>query len=93
MKKQIIIYGVIWLVFLVLLGLYIPLAKKDLQLRSIRKDIQRVEAQIEFNKEQWANCDANMKLRNEENNANREMLANLKEEYNDMVGCTGALLE
>lgn len=76
-----------------LLGLYIPLAKKDLQLRSIRKDIQRVEAQIEFNKEQWANCDANMKLRNEENNANREMLANLKEEYNDMVGFTGALLE
>ncbi len=78
------------MVFLVLLGLYIPLAKKDLQLRGIRKDIQRIEAQIELNKTQWANCDANMKLRNEENNANREMLDNLKKEYNEMVGFTEA---
>jgi hypothetical protein len=68
----------------------IPLAKKDLQLRSMRKDIEKIEAQIEFNKEQWANCDANMKLWNEENNANREMVKNLKEEYNSMVGFTEA---
>ena len=93
MKKQIIFYGVIWLVFLVLLVLYIPLAKKDLQLRSMRKDIQKIEAQIEFNKEQWANCNANMKLWNDENNANREMLENLKREYNSMVGFTEAWLE
>lgn len=93
MKKQIIIYGIIWLVFLGMLGALIPLAKKDLQLRSMRKDIQRIEAQIEFNKEQWANCDANMKLWNDENNANREMLKNLKDEYNSMVGFTEAWLQ
>ena len=69
-----------------MLGALIPLAKKDLQLRSMRKDIEKIEAQIEFNKEQWANCDANMKLWNDENNANREMVKKLKEEYNSMVG-------
>ena len=93
MKKQIIIYSIIGAVFLVLLAMFIPLAKKDLQLRSMRKDIQKIEAQIELNKAQWATCDANMKLWNEENNANREMLENLKQEYNDMVGFTGALLD
>ena len=93
MKKQIIIYGIIWLVFLGMLGVLIPLAKKDLQLRSMRKDIEKIEAQIQFNKEQWANCDANMKLWNSENDANREMLKNLKEEYNSMVGFTEAWLQ
>lgn len=73
-----------------MLGALIPLAKKDLQLRSMRKDIERIEAQIEFNKAQWATCDDNMKLWNDENNANREMLKNLKEEYNSMVGFTEA---
>jgi hypothetical protein len=73
-----------------MLGALIPLARKDLQLRSMRKDIEKIEAQINFNKEQWANCDANMKLWNDENNANREMLKNLKEEYNSMVGFTEA---
>ncbi len=93
MKKQIIIYTVIWLVFLGMLGALIPLVKKDLQLRSMRKDIEKIEAQIEFNKEQWANCDANMKLWNDENNANREMVKKLKEEYNSMVGFTEAWLQ
>ena len=73
-----------------MLGALIPLARKDIQLRSMRKDIEKIEAQIQFNKEQWANCDTNMKLWNDENNANREMLKNLKEEYNSMVGFTGA---
>lgn len=90
MKKQIIIYTVIWLVFLGMLCMLIPLAKKDLQLRGMRKDIEKIEAQIEFNKAQWATCDTNMKLWNEENDANREMLKNLKEEYNSMVGFTEA---
>lgn len=93
MKKQIIIYTIIWLVFLGMLGALIPLVRKDLQLRSMRKDIEKIEAQIEFNKEQWANCDANMKLWNDENNANREMLKNLKQEYNSMVGFTEAWLQ
>ena len=73
-----------------MLGALIPLVKKDIQLRGMRKDIEKIEAQIEFNKEQWANCDANMKLWNDENNANREMLKNLKQEYNSMVGFTEA---
>jgi len=73
-----------------MLGALIPLARKDIQLRSMRKDIEKIEAQIQFNKEQWANCDANMKLWNSENDANREMLKNLKEEYNSMVGFTEA---
>ena len=90
MKKNVIIYSAIAVIFLVLLCLYIPLAKKDLQIKGIKKDIQRVEAQIELNKTQRANCDANMKLWNEENDANRQMLEELKEKYNDMVGFTEA---
>lgn len=76
------------LVITLLLYISIPLVIKEFKLKDIQKDIERVEAKIERNKQERLNCDANMRLRNDENNDNRKMIDELKNEYNSIVGFT-----
>ncbi len=91
-KENIILWGTLAVIFIIVLALYIPLGIKNYKLNSIQRDIQRVENQIEYNKQQWLNCETNMQLWNEENNENRRIVEQLKEKYNDMVGFTQAWL-
>lgn len=91
-KENIILCGTFAVIFIIVLALYIPLGIKNYKLNSIQRDIQRVENQIEYNKQQWLNCETNMQLWNEENNENRRIVEQLKEKYNDMVGFTQAWL-
>jgi len=44
---------------------------KEHKLNKIKSQIEEVEAQIEYNKQQRLNCDTNMKLWSEENELNR----------------------
>ena len=91
MNKQKLVFGLIALVvFIFVLCLYIPLWIKNHNIKVLQKEIQKVEAQIEYNKQQRLSCETNMKLWNDENNANRELVAQLKEQYNEMVGFTQA---
>jgi hypothetical protein len=77
---------------LVITGLYTlgTLVAKEYQLRSYRVKIERIEAKIETNKQERLNCETNMKLWNAENEENRQIVKELKENYNKMVGFTSA---
>jgi peptidoglycan hydrolase CwlO-like protein len=70
--------------------LLIPLVKKWYQVHSLQKEIERVSDQIELNKAKWSECSTNMQLWNSDNDKNREMLRQLQEQYNEMVGFTVA---
>ena len=61
---------------------------KEHKQNKIRKEIEIVELRIEKNKQERLNCEANMKLWNQENEENRVILNELKEQYNSMVGFT-----
>lgn len=67
-----------------------PIVIKEHRLNKIKSQIEKVEKQIEYNKQQWLNCEQNMKLWNEENESNRNIVNELKVNYNNMVGFTEA---
>ena len=77
---------IVWLVMM----MYWPVVIKEHKLNKIKSQIEEVEAQIEYNKQQRLNCDTNMKLWSEENELNRWIISELKVNYNNMVGFTEA---
>ncbi len=87
--KKIIYIGAVLISILVLV-LRWPIVVKEHKLNKIKSQIERIEEQIEYNKQQWLNCDQNMKLWNEENERNRNIVNELKVNYNNMVGFTEA---
>lgn len=87
--KKIIYIGAVLISILVLV-LRWPIVVKEHRLNKIKSQIERIEEQIEYNKQQWLNCDQNMKLWNEENESNRNIVNELKVNYNNMVGFTEA---
>lgn len=87
--KKIIYIGAVLISILVLV-LRWPIVVKEHKLNKIKSQIERIEEQIEYNKQQWLNCDQNMKLWNEENESNRNIVNELKVNYNNMVGFTEA---
>jgi len=87
--KKIIYIGAVVISALVLV-LRWPIIIKEHKLNKIKSQIERIEEQIEYNKQQWLNCDQNMKLWNEENESNRNIVNELKANYNNMVGFTEA---
>jgi cell division protein FtsB len=89
-KTMWIIVGSLSATIILLLCLLVPLAKSWYQRHTLQKEIQKVEQQIELNKAKRAECSTNMQLWNSDNDKNREMLENLKKQYNDMVGFTEA---
>ncbi len=88
MKKIIYISAVV--ISILVLVLRWPIVIKEHKLNKIKSQIERIEEQIEYNKQQWLNCDQNMKLWNEENERNRNIVNELKVNYNNMVGFTEA---
>lgn len=89
-KMTNIIYISAVLISILCLVLRWPIVVKEHRLNKIKSQIERVEEQIEYNKQQWLNCDQNMKLWNEENESNRNIVNELKVNYNNMVGFTEA---
>lgn len=87
--KKIIYIGAVLISILVLV-LRWPIVVKEHKLNKLKSQIERIEEQIEYNKQQWLNCDQNMKLWNEENERNRNIVNELKVNYNNMVGFTEA---
>jgi septal ring factor EnvC (AmiA/AmiB activator) len=86
-KKAVIIVSILSILLIGLsLRVFIPLAIKEHNLNKIKNQIELLENQIEYNKQQWLNCDTNMKLWNEENDEKRETLKELKTDYNNIVG-------
>ena len=74
----------------VFLIITIPILKHDMAVRKIANQIEEVQMKIELNKEQWNVCHQNMELWHTENDENRQILNELMQEYNDMVGFTTA---
>lgn len=87
---KILFYSIFVGIIASLLYFVVPVIKKEHELNKIRWQIEKIESQIEYNKNQWLNCDTNMKLWNEENEMNRWIVDELKRNYNDMVGFTSA---
>lgn len=81
-------YIIYWL--LIIWAIYVgyvwyKFIERENQLSELRNEILKIEAQIEINKQSWEYCATNMQLWNDDNNKNREMVANLKKQYNDMI--------
>ena len=89
-KTAIITISTLWGVILLLLGLLIPLWIKRVQVQSLKRDISKIEKEIDKNKANWKKCASNMQTWNTDNDKNREMLRQLQEQYNEMVGFTSA---
>lgn len=80
----------VWILFISLCVMIIPIIKHHLEVQKIKNEIEKVQLQIEFNKEQWNVCHDNMEMWHDENEQNREILNQLMQQYNDMVGFTKA---
>ena len=76
----------------ILLLILVPFVAKQIQLVYLRTQIEIIETKIEKNKHEWLSCEANMKMRNNENTTNREMVNELKTKYNEMVGFTSEVV-
>lgn len=85
---------VFYIIFIVLFGFFLARAIPDMindhKKNDILQQIQQVELKIEANKQERLNCEANMKLWNNDNEKNRGIINELKTKYNSMVGFTSA---
>ena len=82
-----IIVTCLWLLFWIIVA---PIIKHHIEVTDIKNKIEKVQLQIELNKEQWNSCYTNMETWHNENEENRKILNELMKEYNDMVGFTTA---
>lgn len=93
MNKQKILKYWIAVIVLVILSYFLfqwaKIIKREQEMSKLRNSILKIEAKIEMNKQEWNNCATNMQLRQTENDKNREMIATLKKQYNDMVFGSG----
>lgn len=89
-KILIIISSFLLLIVILFLIIVIPIINHHIKVMSIKNQIEQVQLQIEFNKEQWNVCKENMDTRHSENEDNRKILNDLMLEYNSMVGFTKA---
>lgn len=84
MNKKKFIYRWIAIAFIVVvLILYIPIMKKNHQIRVLQKEIAKVQKEIDLNSAKREECAVNMATWNADNDKNRaikeEMLDNLEE--------------
>lgn len=84
MNKKKFIYRWIAIAFIVVvLILYIPIMKRNHQIRVLEKEIAKVQKEIDLNSAKREECAANMATWNADNEKNRaikeEMLDNLEE--------------
>jgi len=89
-KAMIIITSFLLIIAILFLIIVTPIINHHLEVQRIKWEIEKVQLQIEFNKEQWNVCHDNMEMWHDENEQNREILNNLMLEYNSMVGFTKA---
>ena len=89
-KAMIIITSFLLIIAILFLIIVTPIINHHLEVQRIKWEIEKVQLQIEFNKEQWNVCHDNMEMWHDENEQNREILNNLMLEYNSMVGFTTA---
>lgn len=89
-KVMIIITSFLLIIAILFLVIVTPIINHHLEVQRIKWEIEQVQLQIEFNKEQWNVCKENMDTRHSENEDNRKILNNLMLEYNSMVGFTKA---
>lgn len=82
-----IIVTCLWLLFWIIVA---PIISHHIEVTKIKNQIEKVQLQIELNKEQWNTCFTNMETWHTENEENRKILNELMKEYNDMVGFTTA---
>ena len=84
-KVMIIITSFLLIIAILFLIIVTPIINHHLEVQRIKWEIEKVQLQIEFNKEQWNVCKENMDTRHSENEDNRKILNNLMLEYNSMV--------
>ena len=89
-KVMIIITSFLLIIAILFLIIVTPIINHHLEVQRIKWEIEKVQLQIDFNKEQWNVCHDNMQMWHDENEQNREILNNLMLEYNSMVGFTKA---
>ena len=89
-KVMIIITSFLLIIAILFLIIVAPIINHHLEVQRIKWEIEKVQLQIELNKEQRNVCKENMDIWHSENETNREILNDLMQEYNSMVGFTKA---
>ena len=89
-KVMIIITSFLLLIAILFLVIVTPIINHHIEVTKIKNQIEEVQMKIELNKEQWNTCYSNMELWHTENEENRQILNELMQQYNDMVGFTKA---
>ena len=87
---MIIITSFLLLIAILFLVIVTPIINHHIEVTKIKNQIEEVQMKIELNKEQWNTCYSNMELWHTENEENRQILNELMQQYNDMVGFTKA---
>lgn len=82
-----IVITCVWFIFGICVA---PIIKHHIEVTKIKNEIEKVQLQIELNKEQRNSCYSNMELWHNENEDNRKILNDLMKEYNELVGFTKA---
>lgn len=92
-KKKILKFSIFWVAWIVLalwIGITVPIIKKHFEIENLKKDIQKIELEIQLNKEEWTKCESIMKTAHESNEVLRWQQLALQQEYNRLVGFTMA---
>lgn len=87
MNKKKFIYRWIAIAFIVVvLVLYIPIMKKNHQIRVLQKEIARVQNEIDLNSAKREECAVNMATWNADNDKNRAIKEELLDNLEEMLG-------
>lgn len=89
-RVMIIITSFLLLIAILFLVIVTPIINHHIEVTKIKNQIEEVQLKIELNKEQWNTCFTNMEIWHTENEENRNILNDLMQQYNDMVGFTTA---
>jgi predicted PurR-regulated permease PerM len=89
-RVMIIITSFLLLIAILFLVIVTPIINHHIEVTKIKNQIEEVQLKIELNKEQWNTCFTNMETWHTENEQNRQILNDLMQQYNDMVGFTMA---
>lgn len=85
-KKKFIYRWVAIAIIVIVLVLYIPIMKKNHQIRVLQKEIARVQSEIDLNSAKREECAVNMATWNADNDKNRAIKEELLDNLEEMLG-------
>lgn len=85
-KKKVIYRWIAIAIIVIVLVLYIPIMKKNHQIRVLNREILKVQAEIDLNSAKREECAVNMATWNADNDNNRAIKEQMISEYEELVG-------